>query len=92
MFELLDEDSSQSISAEEFSAFGFLFNFHGDAVKQIFTDFDISGDQVERIGLHEVILHMEELNHFNQEFTRFLLYSVRSFPLICHFISTIEYA
>ncbi|XP_072027578.1 EF-hand calcium-binding domain-containing protein 9-like [Amphiura filiformis] len=45
VFEILDEDGSQSISAEEFSAFGFLFNFHGDAVKQIFDDFDISGDQ-----------------------------------------------
>ncbi|PIK59379.1 putative EF-hand calcium-binding domain-containing protein 9-like [Apostichopus japonicus] len=45
VFELLDEDGSQSISASEFSAFGFLFNFHGDAVHQIFKDFDISGDQ-----------------------------------------------
>ncbi|XP_003728906.1 EF-hand calcium-binding domain-containing protein 9-like [Strongylocentrotus purpuratus] len=45
VFELLDEDGSQSISAQEFSAFGFLFNFYGDAVKQIFNDFDISGDQ-----------------------------------------------
>ncbi|KAJ8025936.1 EF-hand calcium-binding domain-containing protein 9 [Holothuria leucospilota] len=45
VFELLDEDGSQSISAGEFSAFGFLFNFHGDAVNQIFKDFDISGDQ-----------------------------------------------
>ena len=46
VFELLDEDRSHSISAEEFSAFGFLFNFHGAAVNQIFNDFDISGDEV----------------------------------------------
>ncbi|XP_071792852.1 EF-hand calcium-binding domain-containing protein 9-like [Asterias amurensis] len=45
VFELLDEDRSHSISAEEFSAFGFLFNFHGAAVNQIFKDFDISGDE-----------------------------------------------
>ncbi|XP_038065472.1 EF-hand calcium-binding domain-containing protein 9-like [Patiria miniata] len=45
VFELLDEDRSHSISAEEFSAFGFLFNFQGAAVSQIFKDFDISGDE-----------------------------------------------
>ena len=66
VFELLDEDGSQSISAEEFSAFGFLFNFQADAVKQIFDDFDISGDQVKMsrpmlVGLdslHEIIRFM----------------------------------
>ena len=46
MFELLDEDGSNDISAEEFESFGFLFNFQGRAVRQIFREFDVSGDQV----------------------------------------------
>ena len=46
VFELLDEDGSHDISAEEFEGFGFLFNFHGSAVRQIFREFDVSGDQV----------------------------------------------
>ena len=46
VFDLLDEDGSNSVSADEFELFGFLFNFHGDAVRRIFNEFDISGDQV----------------------------------------------
>ena len=46
VFDLLDEDGSNSISAEEFETFGFLFNFQGKAVKRIFHEFDVSGDQV----------------------------------------------
>ena len=46
VFELLDEDGSNDISAEEFESFGFLFNFQGSAVRQIFREFDVSGDQV----------------------------------------------
>ncbi|XP_070541074.1 EF-hand calcium-binding domain-containing protein 9-like [Ptychodera flava] len=45
VFELLDEDGSQTVSAEEFGSFGFLFNFYGAAVNEIFSDFDVSGDQ-----------------------------------------------
>ena len=45
MFELLDQDGSGNISAEEFETFGFLFNFQGAAVRQIFNEFDVSGDQ-----------------------------------------------
>ena len=46
MFELLDADGSNNISAEEFESFGFLFNFDGGAARQIFKEFDVSGDQV----------------------------------------------
>ena len=46
VFELLDADGSNNISAEEFESFGFLFNFEGRAVRQIFKEFDVSGDQV----------------------------------------------
>ena len=49
VFELLDEDGSNDISAEEFESFGFLFNFQGSAVRQIFREFDVSGDQVSTI-------------------------------------------
>ena len=45
MFSLLDEDNSGTISAEEFTNFGFLFNLHGDAINDIFNEFDVSGDQ-----------------------------------------------
>ena len=48
VFDLMDEDGSNTISAEEFGQFGFIFNFHGTAVKNIFNEFDVSGDQVNR--------------------------------------------
>ena len=53
MFELLDEDGSGDISAEEFESFGFLFNFQGSAVRQIFKEFDISGDQVSAFSIND---------------------------------------
>ena len=46
VFDLLDEDGSQTISAVEFESFGFVFNFRGQAIKKIFTEFDVSGDKV----------------------------------------------
>ena len=49
VFELLDADGSNNISAEEFKSFGFLFNFERRAVWQIFREFDVSGDQVNMI-------------------------------------------
>ena len=45
VFDLMDEDGSNSVSALEFETFGFLFNFQGKAVRQIFKEFDVSGDQ-----------------------------------------------
>lgn len=59
VFELLDEDGSHDISAEEFEGFGFLFNFHGSAVRQIFREFDVSGDQVST-RLHNKIENKRE--------------------------------
>ena len=41
----MDEDGSNSVSADEFEQFGFLFNFQGRAVRHIFKEFDVSGDQ-----------------------------------------------
>jgi Ca2+-binding EF-hand superfamily protein len=55
VFELLDEDGSNDISAEEFESFGFLFNFQGSAVRQIFREFDVSGDQVCAIIINETV-------------------------------------
>ena len=46
VFELMDEDGSSSISADEFERFSFLFNFEVGAVRQVFDEFDISGNQV----------------------------------------------
>jgi len=45
VFDLLDEDKSGNISAEEFENFGFLFSLQGDAIREIFSEFDVSGDQ-----------------------------------------------
>ena len=46
VFDLLDEDNSGNISAYEFETFGFLFNLQGEAIRTIFREFDVSGDQV----------------------------------------------
>ncbi|EPZ34868.1 EF-hand [Rozella allomycis CSF55] len=43
-FELLDENSSKSVSKKEFETLGFLFNFSNKAVKKIFSEFDVSGN------------------------------------------------
>lgn len=50
VFDLLDEDSSGNISAYEFETFGFLFNLQGEAIRTIFGEFDVSGDQVCTLG------------------------------------------
>eukprot|EP00699_Malawimonas_sp_californiana_P001973 EC716455.1.p1 GENE.EC716455.1~~EC716455.1.p1 ORF type:complete len:185 (+),score=17.93 EC716455.1:52-606(+) len=44
-FELLDEDGSRQLSAEEFQKLGFLFGFSGRTIKSIIDDFDVSGDK-----------------------------------------------
>ncbi|CAF1938389.1 unnamed protein product [Rotaria magnacalcarata] len=44
VFELLDGDSSGTISVEEFQCLGFLFNLDNRDIHNIFEDFDISGD------------------------------------------------
>lgn len=46
VFDLLDEDGSGNISCYEFETFGFLFNLQGEAMKTIFSEFDVSGDHV----------------------------------------------
>ena len=45
VFDLMDEDGSNCISADEFGRFCFLFNFELKAVRRIFNEFDVSGDQ-----------------------------------------------
>ena len=44
VFELLDEDSSGTISVDEFQRLGFLFNLDNRDIRLIFNEFDISGD------------------------------------------------
>ena len=48
VFELMDEDASGTISAVEFDGLSFLFNFKRHVVRDIFNEFDISGDQVRK--------------------------------------------
>ena len=55
VFELLDEDGNSSICAEEFEGFSFLFNFEGKAVRQIFHEFDVRGDQVSVKQIYNTI-------------------------------------
>ncbi|XP_062507241.1 EF-hand calcium-binding domain-containing protein 9-like [Corticium candelabrum] len=45
VFDLLDEDGSNNVSIEEFKTIGFLFNFNKTIVKDLFKEFDVSGDQ-----------------------------------------------
>jgi len=45
VFDLMDKDGSATIDVEEFEIFGLLFNLGIKAIKDIFNDFDVSGDQ-----------------------------------------------
>ena len=45
VFDILDEDGSGSISAKEFETFSFLFNFHGKALRGLFKEFDVTGNE-----------------------------------------------
>lgn len=45
-FEILDEDGSKAVSRTEFETLGFLFNFSRKAVRKIYEEFDVSGNQV----------------------------------------------
>lgn len=46
VFDLLDEDYSETISAKELTKIGFLFNFEIKAIQSLFNEFDITGDAV----------------------------------------------
>lgn len=50
VFELLDEDSSGSVTLDEFQRLGFLFNLQNREIRFIFKDFDISGDDALDYG------------------------------------------
>jgi Ca2+-binding EF-hand superfamily protein len=43
-FEILDEDGGKTISINEFSTLGFLFNFTPRAIKHIYDEFDVTGN------------------------------------------------
>jgi len=45
VFEMLDEDGGGTISADEFGQYGFLFNLKDHAMRDIFFEFDVSGDE-----------------------------------------------
>ena len=45
VFDLMDKDGSATIDVEEFEIFGLLFNLGLKAIRDIFNDFDVSGDQ-----------------------------------------------
>lgn len=50
VFEMLDEDSSGTISVDEFECLGFLLNLDNRDIRRIFQDFDISGDDALDYG------------------------------------------
>ena len=64
VFDLLDRDASQSISGNEFEAYGFVFNLKGKAVRQIFNEFDVSGDRVSSLTELQRILKVTCCNCF----------------------------
>ena len=74
VFELLDEDGSNDISAEEFESFGFLFNFQGSAVRQIFREFDVSGDQVRVRVTQQKYKMLQYYSTFSNPQTKFKTY------------------
>ncbi|KAJ3176683.1 EF-hand calcium-binding domain-containing protein 9 [Irineochytrium annulatum] len=43
-FEILDEDGGKTVSMAEFKTLGFLFNFSPTAIKNIYKEFDITGN------------------------------------------------
>ncbi|XP_039251933.1 EF-hand calcium-binding domain-containing protein 9-like [Styela clava] len=45
VFEMMDEDGGGTISADEFGHYGFLFNLKDHSVRDIFFEFDVSGDE-----------------------------------------------
>lgn len=45
VFEMMDEDGGGTISADEFGQYGFLFNLKDHSVRDIFFEFDVSGDE-----------------------------------------------
>ena len=51
VFDLLDANSSGTISVSEFKKYGFFFDFTPDAINGVFHEFDVSHDQV---FLHQV--------------------------------------
>lgn len=60
VFEMMDEDGGGTISAEEFGHYGFLFNLTDHSVRDIFFEFDVSGDEVCEIkvlGFRQVTIH-----------------------------------
>jgi Ca2+-binding EF-hand superfamily protein len=52
---LLDEDGSKAVSRSEFETLGFLFGFSKAAVKQIYDEFDVSGNQVHNSKHYSII-------------------------------------
>ena len=42
---MMDEDGGGTISADEFGHYGFLFNLKEHSVRDIFFEFDVSGDE-----------------------------------------------
>uniref|UniRef100_A0A4X2JPB8 EF-hand calcium binding domain 9 n=1 Tax=Vombatus ursinus TaxID=29139 RepID=A0A4X2JPB8_VOMUR len=45
VFELLDRDGALRVRLRQFEAFRFLFNFRNQEMKQIFKNFDVTGDE-----------------------------------------------
>ena len=72
VFDLLDEDSSGNISAYEFETFGFLFNLQGEAIRTIFSEFDVSGDQVSFyshfVSFHSILSSNRKEDFFSSYF------------------------
>eukprot|EP00727_Mastigamoeba_balamuthi_P012041 m51a1_g746 hypothetical protein (210) ;mRNA; f:511790-512529 len=45
-FELLDEDGSGTVSQREFEVFGYIFDYSPQSIREIFREFDVTGDHL----------------------------------------------
>ena len=64
-FELLDEDGSKAVSKDEFVTLGYLFGFSSEAVKQIYKEFDVSGNK--ELDIEEFRLFVFEAINVQQQ-------------------------
>lgn len=57
----MDIDGSGNLSVKEFENFCLLFGFHSKVVKNLFNEFDLSGDQVRNTKLYSILINYTKI-------------------------------